>query len=41
MLAFINDGRTFLSTDDDNVKRTIENIRSLKKRFEDGGQQVA
>ncbi len=25
------DVRTFLSTDDENVKRTIENIRLLKK----------
>jgi len=36
MLAFINDVRTFLSRDDDEVKRTIENIRLLKKQFEGG-----
>jgi hypothetical protein len=34
LLAVINDVRTFLNTDDENVKRTIENIRLLKKQFE-------
>ncbi len=34
MLAFINDVRTFLSRDDDEVKDTVANIRALKKRFE-------
>ena len=33
-LAVINDVRTFLSRDDDEVKRTVANIRTLKKRFE-------
>jgi len=36
-LAFINDVRTFLSKDDDEVKNTVANIRALKKRFEDAG----
>ncbi len=36
MLAFVNDVRTFLRRDDDEVKLTIENIRTLKKRFENG-----
>ena len=34
LLAFINDVRTFLSKDDDDVKNTVANIRALKKRFE-------
>ena len=36
LLAFINDVRTFLSRDDDEVKRTVANIRALKKQFEGG-----
>lgn len=41
-LAFINDVRTFLSTDNENVKRTAENIHLLKKQFEnDEFQQAA
>jgi len=32
--GFINNVRTFLSRDDDEVKRTIQNIRLLKKQFE-------
>jgi hypothetical protein len=36
LLAVINDVRTFLSTDDDNVKRIIQNMRLLKKQFESG-----
>jgi hypothetical protein len=34
MLAFIEDVRTFLARDDDEVKTTVANIRVLKKRFE-------
>ncbi len=36
LLAVINDVRTFLSRDDDEVKDTVANIRALKKRFEGG-----
>lgn len=42
LLAFINDVRTFLARDDDEVKTTVANIRALKKRFEgDRLKQVA
>ena len=36
MLTFVDDVCTILNTGDDNVKRTIEIIRWLKKRFEGG-----
>ncbi len=35
MLAVIDDVRTFLNSDDENVRRTVANIRALKKRFEE------
>jgi hypothetical protein len=36
LLAVINDARTFLNTDDENVKHMVENARLLKKQFENG-----
>lgn len=41
MLAFINDVRTFLATDDDKIRRMRVNLRQLCRQHEEGEQRAA